>query len=85
MHRLPRYHQYAQKPPEDFERRFVGTTDLARDGPWDFVVVGAGSAGCMLASKLAQHPGVRVLLVEAISYNIIVHYTIIDSINYYIL
>jgi choline dehydrogenase len=32
---------------------------------WDWIVVGGGSAGCAVAARLSEQPGIRVLLVEA--------------------
>ena len=32
---------------------------------WDYVIVGAGSAGCTLAGRLTEDAGTRVLLIEA--------------------
>src|SRR5579864_7413066 len=42
------------RPPEGAERMKA-----------DYVIVGAGSAGCTLANRLTEDPGTRVILIEA--------------------
>ena len=44
----------------------MGTVSpMARDFDFDFVVVGGGSAGAVVAARLSEDPDCRVALVEA--------------------
>lgn len=48
-----------------YGRRATSTPLIRSTETFDFVIVGAGSAGCVLANRLTEDPSTRVLLLEA--------------------
>src|SRR4029077_1359495 len=57
--------QPQRAPGAPFSQTLLRRHPLVIETHYDYIIVGAGSAGCVLAARLTEDPQIRVLLVEA--------------------
>ena len=59
--------QIGNKKPASRSSQTGGNPEMSKqlEGDFDYIVVGAGTAGCIVANRLSADPSKRVLILEA--------------------